>query len=95
MNLSRDSLGAVFSFGLCFGLCVLLALASGCANDPGAGYQHGAAYRKMFAAQVVHRDAPQDPAPVDGMAGLVSEGIFFKRYLKEIVEEEDDEENER
>jgi len=78
-------------FGGFIPLTAFCLLTIGCASTPETTYRHGRAYMNMFASQVVNWAAPDDPSPVDGMMGFISEGIFSKRYTETFVESEDDE----
>ena len=83
-----------YRFHLYIGLLALLVL-TGCTTDPGSKYRPGQALRTLFAAQVINPDAPEDPSPVDGISGYISEGIYSERYLKTIMEDPDDDEEQQ
>lgn len=52
----------------------------------------GESFHTGFSRQVMHPEAPADPAPAEAQPGELAHQIYKKRYIKEMTEEDKDQE---
>ena len=72
------------------GIAVLLSC-TGTATQHLSG-DFGESFHTGFSRQVMHPEAPADPMPVDTQPGELAHQIYKKRYIKEMTEEDKDQE---